>query len=122
MWKGSSGLGQVRQRLDFPHSSTDKLGGTTEEQNNPCNPRFLCGEIKPQNLWLQKPVTVAVAGETPSLTGESIGEAPGVLEHTQAHPPGNQYLKGHNLLVASEGSDRKWGESRASWTAALFSP
>ena len=37
---------------------------------------------------------VVVVGETPSLTGESIGQAQEILECTQAHPPGNQHLKG----------------------------
>ena len=36
----------------------------------------------------------AAAGETPSLTGEFIGENHRVLEHTQTHPPGNQHQKG----------------------------
>ena len=57
---------------------------------------------------------VTEAGETPSLIGESVGEAHGVLECTQAHIPGNQHLKGHNPLVRSEGNDGKWGESQAS--------
>ena len=35
-----------------------------------------------------------VTGETPSLTGEFIGETHRVLEHTQTHPPGNQHQKG----------------------------
>ena len=46
---------------------------------------------------------VVAVGETPSFTGESIGKAHGILECTQAHPPRNQHLKGHNLLVGSEG-------------------
>ena len=37
-----------------------------------------------------------------------MGEADRVLERTQTHPPENQHLKGHNLLVGSEGSDGKW--------------
>ena len=56
---------------------------------------------------------VAVVGETPNLTGESLGEAHGILEGTQAHSPGNQHLKGHNPLVESEGSDRKLDDSQA---------
>ena len=48
---------------------------------------------------------VVAVGETPSLTGESGGGAHGILENTQAHPPRNQHLKGHNKLVGSEGSD-----------------
>ena len=57
---------------------------------------------------------VVVAGEIPSLTRESVGEVHGLLEHTQARRPENQHLEGPNLLVGSEGRDRKWGESRAS--------
>ena len=58
---------------------------------------------------------VEVAGrETPSLMKESNGEAHRILEYTQAHLPGNQHWKGHNLLVGSEGNDRKWGESQTS--------
>ena len=34
------------------------------------------------------------AKETPSLTGEFVGETHRVLEHTQTHPPGNQHQKG----------------------------
>ena len=35
-----------------------------------------------------------MAGETPSLTGEFIGETHRVPEHTQNHPPGTQHQKG----------------------------
>ena len=41
-------------------------------------------------------------GETPSLTGESVRDTHGILEHTQAHPPWNQHLKVHNPLVGSD--------------------
>ena len=39
-----------------PHSCVEKPGGTTGEQDKPCNPGFQRGEIKPQtsgckNLW-----------------------------------------------------------------------
>ena len=40
----------------------------------------------------------AVAGETPSLTGESTGGARSVPEHTQNHPPGNHHQKGPIFL------------------------
>ena len=36
----------------------------------------------------------AAAGETPSLTGEFIGETHKDLEGTQPHPPGNRHQKG----------------------------
>ena len=46
---------------------------------------------------------VVVVGETPSLTGEFIGETNRVLECTQTHPPGNQHQKGPiGLWVAEE--------------------
>ena len=62
---------------------------------------------------------VAVAGETPSLTGEFVGETHRVLDHTQAHLPGNQYLKGTApLWVAKEVTDSDSG-ARAE-QAALF--
>ena len=35
-----------------------------------------------------------MAGETPSLTGEFVGETHRVLEHIQTHPPGDQPQKG----------------------------
>ena len=43
-------------------------------------------------------------GETPSLIGGSVGEAHGILEHIQAHPPGYQHLKRQNPHVESEGA------------------
>ena len=52
-------------------------------------------------------------GETLRLLGEFIGEADWILEVTQTHPPENQHLKGHNLLVGSKRSDGKWGWSGA---------
>ena len=36
----------------------------------------------------------AAAGETPSLTGEVVGETHRGLEYAQAHPLGNQHQKG----------------------------
>ena len=80
--------------LAVPHLHVDKVGGTTGERDRPCNPEFQPREIKPQNLWLKKPVGVAAVGETPSLTGEFVGETHRVLECTQTHPPGNQHQKG----------------------------
>ena len=62
-------------------------------------------KIKASKPLTENPVGVAVAGKTHSLTGEVIGETHRVLECTQTHPPGNRYLKGHNLLVGSRGSD-----------------
>ena len=46
---------------------------------------------------LKTPVGVeAAVGETPSLTGEFVGETHRVLECAQAHPPRNQLQKGPN--------------------------
>ena len=39
-------------------------------------------------------MSVVAWGETPSLTGEFIGETHSVLERTQSQPPGNQHRKG----------------------------
>ena len=55
-------------------------------------------------------------GETPNLTGESVGEAHRVLEGTQTHTPGNQHLKGHKLWGAREVTE---SEARAE-QAVLF--
>ena len=74
----AGGPEQARQRLSdqaVPHLHADKLGGTTRERDRPCNPGFQRGEIKPQNLRLKTPVGVEAAEETPSLTGEFVGEA-----------------------------------------------
>ena len=49
----------------------------------------------------EKTVGVEVGGETPSLTGEFLGETHRVLEYTQAHPPGNQHQKGSIYLWAA---------------------
>ena len=48
----------IRQWLEdwvIQHLSADKPGGTTGEQDRPCDPGFQCGEIKPQ-----KKLTLAV--------------------------------------------------------------
>ena len=48
----------------------------------------------------------AAAGETPSLTGEVIGETHMGLELAQAHPPTWELAaEGPNLIVGSGGSD-----------------
>ena len=46
---------------------------------------------------------VKVAGETPSLTGEFVGETHMVPECTQAHPPGSQHQSGPICLWVAEG-------------------
>ena len=83
----------ARWHQAVPHFHEDKPGGTTGERDRLRNPGFQHWEIKFQNLWLKKSVGVVVAGETPSLTGEFIGETHRVLECTQNHAPGNQHQK-----------------------------
>ena len=53
---------------------------------------------------MKTPVGVGeAAGETPSLTGEVVGETHRGLEGAQAHPLGNQHQKGPILLWVAEG-------------------
>ena len=59
-------------------------------------------EIEPQNLRLKTPVGVEAVGETPSLTGELVGETHRVLECTQTHTPENQNQEGPICLGGGE--------------------
>ena len=54
-----------------PHLCADKSGGTTGKQDRLHNPGFQHREIKPQNLWLKKPVGVEAVGETPATQENS---------------------------------------------------
>ena len=56
-------------------------------------------------------MVVAVAGETPSLTGEFVGETHRVLEYIEAHTCGNQHQKGPICLWVA-------GEVTESWLRA----
>ena len=51
---------------------------------------------------------VEAAGETPSLTGEVVGETHRGLEWTQTHPPGNQHQKGPLCLWVVEEVTESW--------------
>ena len=56
---------------------------------------FTMGKLKTQNVWRQKSGEVeAAAEETPSLTGEFVGETHRGLERAQAYPLGNQHQRG----------------------------
>ena len=77
-----------------PYLPADKLGVTTGEQDRLHYPGLQHGEIKLQTSDFKNLCGIVAAGETPSLTGEFIGETHGVLECTQAHPLGNQHQKG----------------------------
>ena len=48
------------------------------------------------------------AGETPSLTGEFVGETHRVLECTQTHPLRNQHQKGPVCLWVAEEVTESW--------------
>ena len=50
----------------------------------------------------------AAAEETPSLTGEFVGETHRGLECTQAYPPGTQHQKGPLCLWVAEGVTEIW--------------
>ena len=76
----------------------EQLGSETDHTTQDSS----VGKIKPQNLWLSKPVGVEAARETLSLTGEFVGDTHRVLECTQVHPPGNQHQKGPMLVGSSE--------------------
>ena len=55
------------------------------------------------------------AAETPSLTGEFVGETHRVLECTQAHTPGNQHQEDSIHLLVAEEVTESWAR------ATLFS-
>ena len=60
---------------------------------------------------------VEAAGETPSLTGEFVGEIHRVFECTQAHRPRNQHQRGPICLCVAEEVTESWPRTRQ---AALF--
>ena len=108
-WKvAAGGLGWARQWLADPVRQ-----GIVECGGQGCSwwtwwqtaqPRVPAWGKKASNHRLKAPMGVeASAGETPSLTGESIGETHRVLEHTQTHPPGKQHQKGPNWLWVEGG-------------------
>ena len=87
------------------NSCADKPGGTTGEQDRLSNPGFQCRGNKASKPLTETPVGVEVAaGETPSLTGEFVGETHRVLEHIQTTHLGVSH-RGPNLIVGSRGSD-----------------
>ena len=51
----------------------------------------------------KKPIGVEAAGETPSLTGELVGETHMVLECTQIYPPTNQHQR-------AQAACEQWGK------------
>ena len=71
----------------------DKPGVTNGEQDRLGNRVPALGKKASKPLAV-KTCGIAAVVETPSLTGEFIGETHRVLEHTQTHPPGTQHQKG----------------------------
>ena len=56
----------------------------------------------------------AATGETPSLTGEVVGETHRGLERAQAHPLRNQHQRGPIRLWVAEGvAETRWRVERA---------
>ena len=56
----------------------------------------------------------AAAGETPSLTGEVVGETHRGLEHAEAHLLGNQHQRGPIRLWEAKGvAETQWSGAGA---------
>ena len=66
-------------------------------------------------------VGAAGVGETPSLTGEFVGETHRVQERTQNHPTKNPHQKGPNCLQVA-GEILKTSESQASSIVPSMTP
>ena len=63
----------------------------------------------------------AAAEETPSFTGEFVGETHRGLERTQAHPPGNWHKEGPNCLwVVEEVTESQPRAEQAAFPLGLF--
>ena len=60
---------------------------------------------------------MAAVGETPSLTGEFIGETHRVLECTQTHPPGIQHQESPVYLWVVKEMTESWQRAKQ---VALF--
>ena len=87
------GVGQLADP-ETPHSCTDKPGGTVGSKAD-CAAQGPVRGNKASNFSLKTPVGIeAAVGETPSLTGEVVGETRRGLEHAQAHTHGNQHQRG----------------------------
>ena len=71
-------------------------------------PRVPARGNKASNLWLKTPVGVEAAGETPSLTGEFVGESYMVLVCTQNHLAGNQHQTSPICLWVEEEVTESW--------------
>ena len=89
-----------------------------ESERQSTQPRVPVQETKISKPLTEKPVGIAVVGETPRLTEEFVGETHRVLEFTQIHLPGGQHRKGPMYLwVAGEVTERR---GRAEQVALFF--
>ena len=85
MWQLADNISHIRMKISWE----EQLGGKT----NCASTVPVQGKKDSKTLGVN-PVGVAVVRETSILTGESIGEAHGILIHTQAHPPTHLHPKG----------------------------
>ena len=89
-----SGAGRAARSTLWHHIRPQIYRTNSRERSRLRNPGLQLREIKLQTS-LKTPVGVgAAAGETPSLTGEVVGETHRDLECAQAHPLGNQQQRG----------------------------
>ena len=98
-------IGQAERRVApqgpiFALRETRTNGG---EWSRPRNPGLQHGQIKPQTSDWKTCGGWAAAGETPSLTGEVVGETHRGLEWARTHPLGNEHQKGPIWLWVAEG-------------------
>ena len=77
------------------HSQINRTNGKRRGTKQTSQPRAPARGNKVSNLCLKTPMGVgAVAGETPSLTGEVVGETHRGLECAPALPLRNQHQRG----------------------------
>ena len=88
-WRGQGG-GGLWSRVG--KAAAGRWGSSWWTEWQTVQPRVPVRRNKASNHWLKTPVGVEVAvGETPSLTGEFVGETHRGLECTQTHPPRKQH-------------------------------
>ena len=85
-----SGWWTLRSHIHAQINLEEQSGSETDR----ATPGLQCGEVSLKPL-IENPFGVeAAVGETPSLTGEFIGETHRGLERAQVHPLGNQHQRG----------------------------
>ena len=87
-----NGAGRAAGSTPQPHTRAQINQDEWRGAKQTTGPRVPAWGNKASDLSLKEPVGVGAAiGETPSLTGEVVGETHRGLEHAQAHPLGNQH-------------------------------